>query len=158
MIAGVAACQPSLGMNSLVGAAKICFCLVLAAGTVFLTGCQAPEYAFSAAAPAATNVTEGTPVSVPPNAAPGGRAKRDSTDVLRPGYKVTITFSGVTPLPPKHEEKIREDGYISPPLLGGPVMASGKTIGKLQEDLQDLYVPHYFKTLTVTVTTEDRFF
>src|SRR6267143_422062 len=112
MIAGVRACSPSLGMNSLVGVAKICFSLVLVAGTVFLTGCQTPEYAFSAAAPAATNVTaEGTPVSIPPNAAPGGRAKRDSTDVLRPGYKVTITFSGVPTPPPKHEEKIREDGY-----------------------------------------------
>jgi polysaccharide export outer membrane protein len=36
-------------------------------------------------------------------------------------------------------------------------MAAGKTVGKLQEELQALYVPDYYKSLSVVITTEERF-
>ena len=79
-----------------------------------------------------------------------------SSDRLVPGNKVAIMYSGIPSPPPRHEEKIREDGYITPPLLGKPVMAAGKTVGQLQEELHGLYVPSLFRSLTVTVSTEDR--
>jgi protein involved in polysaccharide export with SLBB domain len=79
-----------------------------------------------------------------------------SSDRLVPGNKITITFSGNPSPPPKHEERVREDGYVSPPLLVKPVMAAGKTVGQLQEELRSLYVPAYFKSLTVTVSTDER--
>ena len=145
-------------MNSLFGLAKLCLGFALAVGATVLTGCQTPQHTFPRATSAGTNGTPGeTPVSIPSSLVPASPPQRDSIDFLRPGYKVTITFSGVPNPPPKHEEKIREDGYISPPLLKRPVSVSGKTIGTLQEELQGLYVPDYFRTLTVTVTTEDRF-
>jgi polysaccharide export outer membrane protein len=144
-------------MNSALDFVRLLFCLLAATATAFLTGCQTPPSRYADGPPATNAPPGGTPVSVPPDLASGGKINPNSIDILRPGYKVTITFSGINPPPPKHEEKIREDGCITPPLLG-PVLAAGKTIGTLQEELQALYVPDYYRMLTVTVTTEDRFF
>jgi protein involved in polysaccharide export with SLBB domain len=126
-----------------------------------LTGCATPNYSFSDHSP---DPGSNAPVVIPPEVL----ARQTNTpssespgvDTLGPGVRVTITFSGLpsSALIPKHEEQIREDGYISPPYLPRPVMAAGKKIGKLQEELQALYVPDYFKVATVTVTSEGRFF
>ena len=104
-------------------------------------------------------MTATTPVSVAaPNAQQDAATNSPGADWVSPGNKITVTFSGISNPPPKYEEKVREDGYINPPLLG-PVMAAGKTIGKLQEELQSLYVPKYYtRALTVTVSTEERWF
>lgn len=125
-----------------------------------LTGCSTPRYGFQDAPPSAAGTNSpaaSTPVSVPP---PGAQTNAVvSPDVLYPGYKITIIFSGIPNPPPKHEEKIRDDGFITPPYLGRPVMAAGKTVGQLQDELQKAYVPDYFaRALTVTVKTEDLFF
>ena len=81
-----------------------------------------------------------------------------SPDLLRSGDKISVIFSGLpSPMPP-HEQTIREDGMITPPLLKKSVQAAGKTVGTLQEELHELYVPEYFKSLTVTVKLEDRWF
>src|SRR5436309_10489407 len=127
-----------------------------------LSGCGTAQYAFPDAEPAAAESVAGsTPVSAPatgPQAA-AGFSTNQIADLLYPGYKLTVTFSGLPNPPPKHEEKIREDGYITPPLLGRPVMAAGKTVGQLQEELQKMYVPAFFtRALTVTVTTEALYF
>ncbi len=82
-----------------------------------------------------------------------------SPDMLRPGDRVEIDFSGNSNAPKEpHREQIRDDGYIQPPLLGTNIVAAGKTIGQLQSELHDLYVPGFFTTLTVTVRVEDRYF
>jgi polysaccharide export outer membrane protein len=78
--------------------------------------------------------------------------------LLHPGNRLTITFSGTPLPPPKHEEKIREDGTITPPQLDKPVQAAGLTVGELQDALHKAYVPAYYKSLTVTVAAEERFF
>jgi len=79
-------------------------------------------------------------------------------DTIHVGDRVTVTFSGLsTPLLP-HDEQVREDGQIKPPMLSQPVMAAGKTVGDLQDELHRLYVPAFFKTLTVTVTIPERYF
>lgn len=109
----------------------------------------------------ATSGCETTGVQPPPPppalTVPGGTNTASSPDLLQPGYKITITFSETPSPPPAHEETIREDGKITPPLVG-TVMAAGKKAGELQEELHKLYVPGYFKRLTVTVKTESRFF
>jgi polysaccharide export outer membrane protein len=62
-------------------------------------------------------------------------------------------------MPPQpHTETIRRDGFITPPLVGKQIKAEGKTIEELQEELHDLYVPSYYKTLTITITAEERYF
>jgi polysaccharide export outer membrane protein len=79
--------------------------------------------------------------------------------MLRPGDRIEIGYSGNSNAPATaHREQIREDGCIRPPLLGTNVVAAGKTIGELQSELHGLYVPAYFRTLTVTVRLEDRYF
>jgi polysaccharide biosynthesis/export protein VpsN len=79
-------------------------------------------------------------------------------DQLFNGDRITIVFSGPPNPPPPHMEQIRSDGYISPPLLPDSVQAAGKTIGDLQLELHRLYVPNYYRTLTITVKAEERYF
>jgi polysaccharide export outer membrane protein len=80
-------------------------------------------------------------------------------DMLRTGDRIMLVFSG-NPNAPQvpHVEQIREDGYITPPLLGKNVLAAGKTIGQLQGELRKMYVPAFFSTLTITVRSEERYF
>jgi protein involved in polysaccharide export with SLBB domain len=122
--------------------------LVLCLG---LAGCSTPDD-FSYSEPEATESgTEPAAATV--------ASRMASPDTLRPGDRIEIGFSGNSTAPVyPHREQIRENGEIEPPLLGTNVMAAGKTIGQLQNELHDLYVPAFFKTLTVTVRLEDRYF
>ncbi len=55
------------------------------------------------------------------------------------------------------EDIIKEDGSITL-ILNQKFQAAGKTIGALQADIRDRYVPQYFKYLTVTIKTQERFY
>jgi protein involved in polysaccharide export with SLBB domain len=107
------------------------FCVLLAG--FFLTGCG------SAPRPALTGG------SAPPEA----EAAR-----FHVGETVSIIFSGIPDMLPPHEEQIKEDGTITPPLIG-PVRAVGKTAGELQTEIHDLYVPKYYVRLNVVVKPGD---
>ena len=68
---------------------------------------------------------------------------------------VRVTFSGVTdPIAP-HEERIKDDGTVTLPLIGA-IKADGKTPGELQEIITKAYVPKYYLRLTVTVASDRR--
>jgi len=137
---------------------SMCLYLAPIGALLLFTGCSTADYSFPEAAATNSPSVGSTSSRVSDASAnPVDGAQAGSSDRLVAGNKVTITFSGNPSPPPKHEEKIREDGYLSPPLLTKPVLAAGKTVGKLQEELQTLYVPDYFKSLTVTVSTEERF-
>ena len=82
----------------------------------------------------------------------------NSADSLEPGNQITITFSGLSTIPVPYICRIREDGTISPPNLKNPVTAAGKTIGELESELEQAYVPDIYKTINVTIKTADRFF
>ena len=82
----------------------------------------------------------------------------NSTDSLEPGNQITITFSGLSTIPVPYICRIREDGTISPPYLKSPVTAAGKTVGELESELEQAYVPDIYKTINVTIKTSDRFF
>ena len=82
----------------------------------------------------------------------------NSTDSLEHGNHITITFSGLSTIPIPYVCRIREDGTISPPYLKNPVTAAGKTIGELERELEQAYVPDIYKTINVTIKTADRFF
>ncbi len=78
-------------------------------------------------------------------------------NVLQIGDLVKVEFAGgPTPILP-HEEHIKDDGKVSLPLIG-KIQAAGKTPGSLQRDIQDAYVPRFYKHLTVTVRPTDRFY
>ena len=67
---------------------------------------------------------------------------------------VIVIFSGLegVTLQP-HEERIKEDGMITLPLINS-IRAEGKTTGELQRDIHNAYVPNFYKRLTVTVKTD----
>jgi protein involved in polysaccharide export with SLBB domain len=71
------------------------------------------------------------------------------------GDLVTVKFSGTIDTIQQHEERIKGDGTITLYLIG-PVKADGKTPGELQREIHDLFVPKYYKRLTVIVTGEQR--
>jgi len=115
-----------------------------AAGTValltaiLLTGCQS--------APPRFQQVEGLP---------GAGTIVSTKDVLQPGELISIEFFSSASQPPiqPYEERIKEDGTISPPQLGqfGPVKAAGKLPGQLQKELQELY-ERLYRNITVVVT------
>jgi polysaccharide export outer membrane protein len=75
--------------------------------------------------------------------------------VFQIGDLVTIIFSPEDILQP-HQEAIKEDGTIAPPLVGS-VVAVGRLTVDLQNELQDKY-NKIFKNLTVTVLPRERYF
>lgn len=93
------------------------------------------------------------------NGAAGGGAPavKPYVDVLRKGDLVNITFSGSPQLPTEKEERIKEDGTVNLQFVGS-IMAEGRTRGQLQKEIEEKYVPNYYKHLTVTVKTENRVF
>lgn len=74
---------------------------------------------------------------------------------------VTVTFTLVNEdignSLPNFTGRVQDDGTITLPLIGS-VTAAGKTEGELQREIHDLYVPKYYRNLTVTVKGEATFF
>lgn len=90
----------------------------------------------------------------------GGKSPASSVPAykFKVGDLVIVTFSGVEPSIPQHEERIKEDGTITLSLIGS-IKADGKTPGQLQKDIRDKYVPGlYTESLNITVKAQDRFF
>jgi len=78
------------------------------------------------------------------------------------GDPVQISFtSSVSPIDDPGLQpftgRIQEDGTITLPLIGS-VTAVGKTEGELQNEIHELYVPKYYRNLTVTVKGETTYF
>jgi len=113
--------------------------VVLAAAGLALGGCGTVD---STDAPAKVEAATAKPPEV--------------GEELRAGDQVTVRFSGIVNPPKDHEERIKEDGYINL-IYGGRIKAEGLTPGQLQKEIQDYYTKYYID-LTVTVTSENRFF
>ena len=80
------------------------------------------------------------------------------TDVFQVGDSVNITFTSAnveSPLQP-YQEAIKDDGKITPPVVGS-IVALGKSPGQVQSELQEKY-NIYFRNMTVTVTSKDRYY
>ena len=113
-----------------------------------LAGCVStePDPVFTTNNPT-TDSTNGAPI----NLAEVGRFKH--------GDLVVVSFSGVPggDLIPQHDERIKDDGTITLPLIGS-IKAVGKSPGSLQHEIQSAYVPKFYKRLTVTVKPFEQFF
>jgi len=83
---------------------------------------------------------------------------KEESDKLQVGNTIRLEFSNLSssnPLQP-FEEQIKDNGNITPPLIGS-VKAAGKTTGELQHELQTAY-NKYYVAMTVTVKAPDRFY
>ena len=78
-------------------------------------------------------------------------------DVLRVGDTVSVSFPDLSsPVPPVTAD-IKEDGSITL-VYSEKFVAQGKTLGELQQEIHDRYVPKYFKYVTPSVRIADRFY
>lgn len=79
-----------------------------------------------------------------------------NASVFSAGETVTVSFSGLEVPPPNYEERIKEDGTLTMPLIG-KVVAAGKSPGDLQKELQEKY-NKFYRNITVTVRDLERYF
>ncbi len=152
---------------------KPCLGLIVLAG-LLAAGCQTPDdkIGFSdvpgvepgtksdtnnpanpAAAPA--TVAAAAPAATATSGSDSNSLFATSIDRLAIGDLIRIVFSGISDPPQPHEERIKDDGTLTLPLIGA-VKADGKTSGELQKAITDAYVPDYYKRLTVTVLSDRR--
>ena len=116
---------------------------LIGAGMFLLSGCATTSDPSFTSNPIVAPVAAGDAVH-PPIFTPAGGV------IFQIGDLVIVTFSDTPdPIQP-HEERIKDDGSITLPLIGA-VKAVGKSPGDLQKEIQGRYVPRYFVRLTVTV-------
>jgi len=127
---------------------------VLGLGCVFaLVGCESPG------GPSGSDSTGGAGQvgADASTTSAAAQAERGKDDVLRVNDLLIITFTGLSNPLPRHEERIKADGTTTPSTLFPPVQAAGKSPLALQRELQEQY-NKFYRNLTVTVTTEGRYF
>jgi len=121
--------------------------LVFLAVGILMVGCQSPE-------------TDKFPV-IPDDNAPATQGTATNVDltgtILHVNEAIVVSFSdSPTPIQPI-EDTIKQDGSITL-IYNQKFQAAGKTVGALQEEIRERYVPTYFKYLTASIKTGDRFF
>lgn len=79
-----------------------------------------------------------------------------TTDYIRVGESLIVEFLDITP-PQQIQQTVLEDGSITL-LLGQKVMAANKTSAELQQEIFDLYVPKFYKRLTINIKRELRYY
>jgi protein involved in polysaccharide export with SLBB domain len=84
-------------------------------------------------------------------------ASPSSSGVLRAGDLVRVMFSDIPQPPQPIEIRVPEDGRITLP-YNITVIATGKSVSQLQEEIRNAYVPKYYVRLTVNIKTEERFY
>lgn len=146
--------------------------LGLAIAALFLAGCEtdsSPKYSFDPLAPnAAPSNTGGVAASNTSDASSNGAiasnvpmvppASGDVTGMtIHVGDLLSFTFSDVPAPPTPMEDTVKDDGSVTL-MYNEKFQASGKTIGELQNEIRNRYVPQYFKYLTVTVKPQERFY
>jgi len=127
-------------------------CALLLTNVLF-SGCRAPEEPVFFSDPVVASAS--APTGTLPELQPGVPRIKGESESFSLGEQVIVTFSD--PQLQTHEERIKDDGTITLHLIG-PVKAVGKTPGELQKEIQERYVPEYYKPgrLTVTVKSQER--
>jgi len=140
--------------------------IFLFAGILLLvSGCSVvPTYTppgYETAAPPSypqASVDPSAPSAVPLDAPGVPSSGGTELDKIKVGDRLVIVISD-TPPPglPQHEVTVSSDGTIGLP-HNKSINAAGKTRDALAQEIHELYVPSYYKNMTVTIRQEDRFF
>jgi polysaccharide export outer membrane protein len=80
-----------------------------------------------------------------------------TTDILRPGDSIQVALNDIPTPPLPIEDTIKEDGSITL-FFNEKFQAAGKTVHTLQTEIHDRYVTNYFRYMTPSVKTAERFF
>src|SRR5689334_21703189 len=105
--------------------------------------------------------TDGAAVGNTPPPADGPKlAERPFDDgaIIRPGEQLTIELLDTGTGVQKIKQSVADDGTITLPLLNERVPAAGKKVSELQDAIRGLYVPKYYKRMTVNIKRENRFY
>ena len=134
--------------------------VLIAAGSISLlwSGCATDHSSGSPVSAGETTQHSPSAVTNSPSATTTSTSE-PVREILHVGDAVTVSFITLNEYIKleDHKESIKEDGTITLHLIG-PVKAVGKTASELQKEIQDAYVPNFFKRLTVIVKTEGRFY
>jgi polysaccharide biosynthesis/export protein len=79
-------------------------------------------------------------------------------EIIRPQEQLTIELLDIGQGVQKLEQTVAEDGTIILPLINDRVPAAGKKIGELQDAIRDLYVPRFYKRMTVNIKRDNRYY
>jgi protein involved in polysaccharide export with SLBB domain len=101
------------------------------------------------------------PLTDGPGALTGGGASgkdvSNTDQVLHIGDSLTVSFQDlVSPIAPI-DQSVKEDGTITL-IYNKKFQAAGKTVGALEREIHDQYVPSYFVNMTPTIKTSERFY
>jgi protein involved in polysaccharide export with SLBB domain len=86
-----------------------------------------------------------------------GSDSNSSTAILQAGDTVGVMFNDVQPPVTAMQDQVKEDGTVTL-YFSEKFVAAGKTVRQLQEEIHERYVPKYYKYMTPSVTTGDRFY
>jgi protein involved in polysaccharide export with SLBB domain len=119
--------------------------IALVLGLMVFSGCETLDGGASTDAGA-----KGGPVA--------GSGKGDITtgEYIREGEQLTVELLDTNL--GKIEQAVADDGTITLPLLSERVKAAGKKVNELQDAIRSLYVPKYYKRMTVNIKRENRFY
>jgi polysaccharide export outer membrane protein len=81
----------------------------------------------------------------------------ETSNLFQKGDKITLQFFQAPGMPPEYEQIIRDDGTITLP-YNLVLMADGKTKRELEEAIYHLYVPKYFRRMTVNIKPDERYY
>lgn len=79
------------------------------------------------------------------------------TAILQAGDTIGVVFNDLVSAVPAIQDQIKDDGTITL-YFNEKFVAAGKTVRQLQEEIHDRYVPRYYKLMTPTVSTTERFY
>ena len=112
-----------------------------------LAGCATDSGVTATGAPAPA---QGAPAAPP--------EEGTKSDVIRPQEQLTIEMLDIGPGIQKIEQTVADDGTITLPLLSERVHVAGKKVSELQDAIRDLYVPKYYRRMTVNIKRENRYY
>ena len=72
---------------------------------------------------------------------------------FRVGDKVTVIFTDTSMIVPGFDVQVKEDGSVTL-LYNESFTLVDKTVGEVQKEIRDRYVPRYFKQMTVNIKQE----
>jgi polysaccharide biosynthesis/export protein VpsN len=130
---------------------------VFLAGSL-LAGCASdPPFKFDPLTSNGASVAGGAPAIGTSPASGSGGQQVESGRVIRVGESFLVTFQDtVTPIPPV-DVLVKENGKITL-IYMKEFQAAGKTVGELEKDIHDAYVPIMFKNLTPLISLKERWY
>ena len=101
---------------------------------------------------------QGVPSTVAQQPPPFSEKIKSGLDVIRVGDVLHIVFTDIPDQYPPMERRVREDGTITGLPMNQTIVAAGLKVGELEKKIRELYVPKYYKRMTVQVQVRQRMF